>query len=159
MAAPEHASYRSKRFFLHLPGRPHMAVRDRGTASFTTLGPPAQPRHLGRCGGLVDEDQFLGIEIELSVEPCATAALDVRALLLAGMRRLFLNVMPRLSRNIHTVEATARTLCLLATFSAISAKVMSGVSSISSTLKASCGSSFEPDGWPCLRATVSPVSR
>jgi ribose transport system substrate-binding protein len=40
-----------------------------------------------------------------------------------------------------------------------SAKVMSGVSSISLRIKASCGSSFERDGWPCLRATVSPVSR
>ena len=48
---------------------------------------------------------------------------DIRPLLLAGMRRLFLNVMPRLSRNPQTVEGTALTPCSAISLSAISAAV------------------------------------
>ena len=48
--------------------------------------------HLGGGAGLVDEDQSLGIEIELGVEPGLTTAQDVRTALLGRMPGLFLSV-------------------------------------------------------------------
>ena len=40
-----------------------------------------QPRHLGRGAGLVDEDQPLGIEVRLAVEPRTTPRKDIGTLL------------------------------------------------------------------------------
>lgn len=56
-----------------------------GTAARPSLaasGPAAQPRHLRGGGGLVDEDQLLGVEIELALEPGSAAAQNVGTLLL-----------------------------------------------------------------------------
>lgn len=58
-----------------------MAVRNSRHASFATFGPPAQPCHLGGSRGLINEDQPLGIEIKLTVEPGPAAAQDIGALL------------------------------------------------------------------------------
>jgi hypothetical protein len=38
-------------------------------------------RHVGGGPGLVDEDQTLGVETELGVEPSAALAQDIRAIL------------------------------------------------------------------------------
>ncbi|MFC6486401.1 hypothetical protein [Nitratireductor sp. GCM10026969] len=89
-------------------------------------------------------------------EPGFAAAQDIGALLLGGVRRLFLNVMLRRPRNSQTVGGAARTPRSAANRAPISASVMSGVSSMRPSMKASCASSFERDGWPCLRACVSP---
>ena len=66
-----------------------VSVRNRGAAS----GPPWRtaiaPGHLGRGAGLIDEDQPLGIEIGLRLEPGLSSTRDVRALLLAGVRGFF----------------------------------------------------------------------
>jgi len=51
-------------------------------------------RHVGRGPGLVDEDEAVGVEIELAVEPRLPALQDVGAALLAGVGRLFLRVIP-----------------------------------------------------------------
>jgi len=59
-----------------------MAVGNGRPASLATWRPAAQPRHLRGCRGLVDEDQPLGIEIELAVEPGYAAAQDIGTLLL-----------------------------------------------------------------------------
>jgi hypothetical protein len=45
--------------------------------------------HAGGSPGLVDEDEALGIEVELTLEPCPAPLQDVGAALLAGVRRLF----------------------------------------------------------------------
>ena len=92
------------------------------------------------------KDQLCRVEIELAVKPGTATGLDIRTLLLARMRCLFLNVTSRLARNIQTVEGATRTLCSLAILSAISANVISGVSSIRPRMKLSCGSSLERDG-------------
>ena len=42
-------------------------------------------RHVGRCPGLVDEDQPLGIEIELPLEPLLATLQDVGAFLFGGV--------------------------------------------------------------------------
>jgi hypothetical protein len=50
-------------------------------------------RHVGGGPGLVDEDQSLGIEVELILEPLFAPGQDVGAILLGGVRGLFLRVM------------------------------------------------------------------
>ena len=54
-----------------------------------------EARHLGGCAGLVDEDELLGIEIELPVEPGRAGHSHITALLFGGMPHLFLSVIRR----------------------------------------------------------------
>jgi hypothetical protein len=49
-------------------------------------------RHVGRGPSLIDEDEPLGIEIQLSLEPILASLYDVRTILLACVRGLFLRV-------------------------------------------------------------------
>lgn len=49
-------------------------------------------RHVGRSPRLVDEDEALGLEIELTVEPGMAPLQDVGAVLLDRVTRLFLRV-------------------------------------------------------------------
>src|SRR3954453_22138361 len=58
----------------------------------TAQGPPIAPGHVGGSPGLVDEDQALGIEIKLALEPGLAPLANIRPVLLGGMRCLFLRV-------------------------------------------------------------------
>jgi len=49
-------------------------------------------RHVGRCPGLVDEDEPLGVEIELPLEPLLATLQDVGAFLFGGVCGLFFRV-------------------------------------------------------------------
>lgn len=66
-----------------------MAVRDGRTATLAPWRAAAQAGHLGGRSGLVDEDQVLGIEVRLRVEPRPAPRGDVGPLLLAGVRGFF----------------------------------------------------------------------
>ena len=66
-----------------------MAVGNGGAAAHPPLGAAPQAGHLGRGAGLVDEDEFLGIEIGLGVKPGLAAKDDIRPLLLGGVRGFF----------------------------------------------------------------------
>ena len=66
-----------------------MAVGNGGPAALAALGSAPQAGHLGRGAGLVDEDEPLGIEIGLGVEPGLAAKGDIRPLLLGGVRGFF----------------------------------------------------------------------
>ena len=66
-----------------------MAVRDRTQAAGAAQRPPAQPGHLGRRTGLIDEDKTLGIKLCLCGAPGLSSRGNVRALLLAGVRGFF----------------------------------------------------------------------
>jgi hypothetical protein len=46
-----------------------MALRDASTQPLAFLSPATQAGHIGRRAGLVDEDEFAGIEFELVLEP------------------------------------------------------------------------------------------
>ena len=70
-------------------GRLPVPVRDRGTAAGAAFRAAIAPRHLGRGAGLVDEDQPLGLQIGLGLEPGPAAVGHVRPLLLAGVCRFF----------------------------------------------------------------------
>lgn len=59
-----------------------MAMGNGRSASLAARRAPAQSGHLGGCRGLIDDDQLLGIEIKLTIEPDYAAAKNVRALLL-----------------------------------------------------------------------------
>ena len=52
------------------------------------------PRHVCRGPGLVDEDQPLGVEVELALEPCLAPPQDIGAILLPRVAGLFLRVIP-----------------------------------------------------------------
>src|SRR3546814_17964915 len=66
-----------------------MAVRDRRPTSHAALGPSPQTRHFRRCAGFIDTYQPFGIEIRLSLAPCAPPREHVGPILLAGVRRFF----------------------------------------------------------------------
>ena len=81
---------------------------------------------MGGTAGLIDEDEFFGIKIGLSVEPSLAASGDVRPLLLGGVRGFFLKLIPRRSKKYQIVAGQADTACFSARRSAISARLMSG---------------------------------
>ena len=66
-----------------------MAVRDANAQP--SPSPAASPfaREIGGSAGLIDENEFCWIEIELGGEPFLALLQDVRALLLFCMRGLF----------------------------------------------------------------------
>lgn len=70
-----------------------MAMGDADTQSLAAAATAVRSGHAGRCPGLIDKDETLGIEIELLLEPGPAALQDIRPILLAGVRGLFLRVM------------------------------------------------------------------
>jgi hypothetical protein len=76
-----------------------MAERDAGAQPLSLGRSAIAARHVGGSPGLVDEDELFGIEIELAVEPGFAPFQDVGAILLGRVRGLFLNVIPRLTKN------------------------------------------------------------
>ena len=66
-----------------------MTVRGRTQAAGAAQRPPAQPGHLGRRAGLIDEDKALRIKLCLGGAPGLSSRGDVRAVLLAGVRGFF----------------------------------------------------------------------
>ena len=71
-----------------------MPVRHTGAQPFAAAAAAVAARHVRRRPGLVDEHQPIRIEVELSLEPVPAAVQDVGTVLLAGVRGLFLRVMP-----------------------------------------------------------------
>ena len=55
--------------------------------------------HIGRRPRLVDEDEALGLQIGLAVEPALALLQNVGPVLLNSMASLFLRVMPRRTKN------------------------------------------------------------
>ncbi len=84
-----------------------MAMGHGRDAPFTTWCPAAKARHLGGCAGFVDEHKLSRFEVKLAIEPSLPRRPYIVALLLRGMRCLFLNVMSRLSKKCQTVEVAA----------------------------------------------------
>jgi hypothetical protein len=95
--------------------------------------------HVRRGPRLVDEDQALGIEIELAVEPALALPQDVGPVLLDRVPDLFLRVIPCRAKKRCTVPMPTGTP---RSFSRawISAKVMSPWSASSSLMKSPCAS-------------------
>ena len=82
-----------------------MPVRHAGPQSFAAWCSAIATRHVRGCPGLIDEDELLGIEIELTVEPFLAPLQDVGAILLGRVRCLLLRVIPRRTKNRHIVPS------------------------------------------------------
>ncbi len=76
-----------------------MALRYRDATALAARGAGVAAHHVGGCGGLVDEDQTLGIEVGLAFEPGQSRRLHVRPVLLGGVKRPFLRVIPWRAKN------------------------------------------------------------
>lgn len=111
-----------------------MAVRHRRPAALCPSGTASQPGHPGGRPGLVDEDQALGVEIGLRVEPSPAPRGDVGPLLLAGVRGLFLTVMACRSRQRQTVLGANEVPWSRRSMSASSTSVMSTWASIAARM-------------------------
>jgi hypothetical protein len=72
-----------------------MAVRDRSAAALASGRAAIHTGHLGRRPAFIDEDEALGIEVGLSIDPGVPPARYVGPVLFSGVRRLFLRVTPR----------------------------------------------------------------
>ena len=70
-----------------------MAMRHGGSASFATRAAAEAACHLGVHPGLIDEDEPLGFQFGLAIEPGLPPPQNVGAALLGRVRRLFLSVM------------------------------------------------------------------
>ena len=119
----------------------------------------AQTRHISLHPRFVDEDELFGIEIQLPFKPVFSPLSDVGAILLAGVRGLFLNVRPQRSRKAHRVERDTFTPRTASRRSNNSLIVRSGVLSIRANKNSRWGSSLQRFVPPCLRAVRSPASR
>ena len=76
-----------------------MAVRNAGPQAFAARAAAMGPRHVGRCPGLVNEDEPVPIELVLALTPGLALRQDIRAILLCGMGGLFLRVILWRSKN------------------------------------------------------------
>ena len=103
-----------------------MAVRNGGAQPSPAPTTSAFARQIGGGAGLVDEDELRRIEIELAREPVPALLQNVRALLLLGMRGLFLKVISWRSKKRHSTEDEKRSPQLAISRSWISSSVMSG---------------------------------
>jgi len=84
-------------------GRLAVAVGEAHPQALALGAPSVAAGHVGRGPGLVDEHEALGLQIELTVEPCPALAQDVGTVLLDRVPGLFLRVIPRRSKNRHKV--------------------------------------------------------
>ncbi len=66
-----------------------MSMWQRCPATLSLDGPAVASGHLGRGAGFVDEDEALGLQLWLGLEPGQPPLPDVRPLLLGGVRRFF----------------------------------------------------------------------
>ena len=71
--------------------------------ALTARGSPMAPRHLGGGARLVDEHQPVRIEPGLALEPGLATDYDIGTALLIRVRRLFLSVILRRSKNRQSV--------------------------------------------------------
>ena len=69
-----------------------MPVRHARTQAVTPSAASMAARRVGRCPGLVDEDQSLGVEIELPLEPLLATLQEVGAFLFGGACGAFFRV-------------------------------------------------------------------
>ena len=110
-----------------------------GSQPLAARGPPIEPGHLGGGCSLVDEHQLLRVEVGLALEPCLALRQDVGAILLAGMRGLFLSVIRRRAKKRHSVAMPAPIPCS-ANAARSSPKVTSGVFSTMPRISGECAS-------------------
>lgn len=103
--------------------------------------------HVGLGPGLVDADQPGGIDPALASLPLPPPSGHVRAVLLAGVKRLFSYVSPSRRRNRLSIERSARTLRSLKRRSDIAARVIPGSATRTTSTQSRSGARTE-GRWP-----------
>ena len=69
-----------------------VSVRDAGAQALPARAAPMRAGHVRRGPGFIDEDEVLGIKVELALEPVLSPLQDVGPILLTRVRSLFLRV-------------------------------------------------------------------
>src|SRR5215210_7165018 len=125
----------------------------------TARGPSVAPGHVRGSPGLVDEDQPLGIEIELALEPGLAPLANIRPVLLGGMRRLFLRVIwCRRQKRQSALTLTKAPCAAKRAFN--SGRVMSGTSASAAWIRSAWASvRCESRSPPCGLGRASPPAR
>jgi hypothetical protein len=134
-------------------------VRDADPKASPTRSPPVAPGHVGGSPGLVDEHQPLGIKVELALEPGLAPLADIRAVLLGGMRRLFLRViLCRRQKRQSALTLTCAPFSAKRAFN--SGRVMSGTSAKAAWIRSAWASvRRESRSPPCGLGRASPPAR
>ncbi len=81
-----------------------MAMRNGSDTAFAARGAASQARHFGARARLVDKNQLAGIKVGLTLDPNLPLRGYIGALLLGGMRSLFLCVIRRRAKKRQIVE-------------------------------------------------------
>jgi hypothetical protein len=103
-----------------------MAVRNADAQPSPSPATAAFARQIGGGSCFINENKLSRIEIELRPKPFLALLQDVRALLLLGMRGLFLKVISWRSKNRQITEEEKRSPQLAINRSWISSSVISG---------------------------------
>ena len=80
-----------------------ISFKHAGAQALPARGTAVGPRHVGLRPGLVDEDQPRWVELGLRLEPGLAPPQHVWAVLLAGVRGLFLRVIRRRAKKRRSV--------------------------------------------------------
>ena len=68
------------------------SMRDAGAQPLPARAAPMRAGHVRRGPGFIDEDEALGIKVELALEPVLSPLQDIGPILLTRVRGLFLRV-------------------------------------------------------------------
>ena len=88
MAAPDHAP-RPSRDFACTRGGVHTCLAEPRPAALAARGAAVAADHVGGGRRLVEEDEHIGVELGLSLEPVLALGPHIRPLLLGGVERVF----------------------------------------------------------------------
>jgi hypothetical protein len=134
-----------------------MSMRDGGPASLATWRASVKARHLCIGAGLVDEDETVGIEIKLALEPRLAGGVYIAAALFGGVRCLFLRVIFRRLKKRQSEATLAETPCSI-NFPRSSTSVMSDFAVTASRINRACASMRRDlRSPPCCLGAKSPA--
>jgi hypothetical protein len=116
-------------------------------------------RHVGRGPCFIDEDQALGIEVELPIEPGFAPLRDVGTILLRGVRRLFLRVMALRTKKRWIVPKPKVRPCALSVWRTYSMVASLSGPSVTTTASWQAWMRCERRSPPSAFGLASPCSR
>src|SRR6266568_2653253 len=133
--------------------------RHAGHQALTARAAAIAARHVGRCAGLVDENQALRVQLALARTPIITRLGHIWPVLLGSSLRLFLSGSSRNLSLLHRHPMLTLTLRSASSQACSSLSVISGSAATRARRAASCGASFGFGPPPDRRAVTSPIMR
>jgi hypothetical protein len=134
-----------------------MAMGDATDKAVAAAAPPARPRHVGACAGLVDENEPGDVKRTLPLLP-ARAPRRRRRVPARWRGRFFLKLMPWRSKN-RQIELTAAARPRSRNRARTSSSVRSGSLPISLKSHSACASSGDREVPPSGLGITLPVAR